>query len=49
MYTKNSTATHPDYFPMFIHWKDCGFDEKWYESQKSIYNNDERLIRQELD
>lgn len=38
-----------DYFPFFIHWKDCGFTEEWYEHQKSLLNNNVRLIKQELD
>lgn len=48
-YSKNKDTQIPDYFPMFIHWKDCGLTEDWYNKQKSIYNNDEKLIRQELD
>lgn len=38
-----------DYFPFFIHWTHCGFTEEWYEQQKSLLGNDQRLIKQELD
>ncbi len=48
-YTTNNNKPNPDYQPMFIHWKDCGLTEEWYEQQKSIYDHDPRAIRQELD
>lgn len=47
--TESSTDQEKDFYPMFIHWKDCGFDIEWYNSQKSLLNNDMRQIRQELD
>ncbi len=48
-YESNKLQKPPDYYPMFIHWRDCGLDDDWYHQQKSLYNNDQRLIRQELD
>lgn len=42
-------TNYAGYYPQFIHWKDCGLTEEWYEQQKSILQNDPIQIQQELE
>lgn len=44
-----SDQNYAGYFPQFIHWKDCGLTDEWYEQQKQILQNDPIQIQQELE